>query len=149
MRRRPPPAVDDNPLPERLRACYVEDWLTADEIDAYLAGELYPAWDQPGATPSDRALTAMLEARHRWNTAAREWATGTATPWREVCSSRLSGAPRWRRRCLPRTPGTAQGRRPRMPTVASVAGDRHDDPAPADQSAGVGAAEGSQGCCHS
>lgn len=87
MRRLEQPEPARPEIPERLRECFVEDWVTP--------GEQMPQWAVDGDEPWE--FWATIAANRRWRLAVKEWMTAHGIPRKEWSRLVPSHRPRWKR----------------------------------------------------
>ena len=73
-------------MPERLRECFVEDWVSA--------GEEMPQWAVDGEEPWE--FWATVAANRRWSRALNEWMVKHGIPREERSRLVPLHRPRWR-----------------------------------------------------
>ena len=83
-------------LPERLRRCVVEDWVTPAERppEWWWAGTIINADDRPGETMAWLSVMAWT----RWTEAQQQWAQDHGLTWSEFCAAHEDDrpGPHWR-----------------------------------------------------
>lgn len=87
MRRLPRPEPKFPELPERLRVCFVEDWVEA--------GEPMPQWAVDGGDSWE--FWATIAANRRWTRALNEWMAEKGIPRKEKRRLVPPHQPKWRR----------------------------------------------------